>query len=561
MEEVEEKIIEYQKIVPELIDEHLIIGETVMGKPIYAFCIGACSDSTAPAMLLTGLHHAREPMGMLAIFDFVDALIAKWRANDPLVMHLTQKRRVIAVPVVSVDSYSLNLERFDTDKLHRKNAQFGCNNGVSVDQGVDLNRNYDFAFDIDNEGSSPMPCAEDYRGPSPFSEPETLAIKNLVASFPNISSALNWHSYGRTVNVPYAVKSIARPPLPDYNNLLFVAANLAKVSGYTYGHPWENTLYSVNGETSDWLYAAHGVISYSPEVGPDFSPTGSFVAGLYPSEDQFASILAETSAISNSLLSMSGDNVVLHGLTAIDSSSSSIQVTGSLMNLGVRPSNSHIVVDVVDLGSSPGILDAITSNFKLEKADLNFQIPREELLLEGPPFQTSVIDSFLPFHSTISSVGVIPKVSRQSFVFSHKKARRRIRSLALARSTEYPLFFLSLQISNSQSIFNLLYDPSLKGQVSAPPCLLVALMSDLTFACVHPQTADGNSCLEKMLDVSNESNSSLVKFYTCVSALPVSNNILPIATGDIVQNIGIFLLSNTIGFAVSVSIAKKINIF
>jgi hypothetical protein len=30
--------------------------------------------------------------------------------------------------------------------------------------GVDLNRNYEYKFGFDNEGSSDNPCQEDYRG-------------------------------------------------------------------------------------------------------------------------------------------------------------------------------------------------------------------------------------------------------------------------------------------------------------------------------------------------------------------------------------------------------------
>lgn len=50
--------------------------------------------------------------------------------------------------------------------------------------GVDLNRNYGYKFGIDNEGSSPLPCAMDYRGKHPFSEPETQAVRNYIS----------WHS-------------------------------------------------------------------------------------------------------------------------------------------------------------------------------------------------------------------------------------------------------------------------------------------------------------------------------------------------------------------------------
>lgn len=39
--------------------------------------------------------------------------------------------------------------------------------------GVDLNRNYPYAFAYNDEGSSVDPCTDIYRGPEPFSEPET----------------------------------------------------------------------------------------------------------------------------------------------------------------------------------------------------------------------------------------------------------------------------------------------------------------------------------------------------------------------------------------------------
>lgn len=48
------------------------------------------------------------------------------------------------------------------------------------DVGVDLNRNYDFAFGVDNTGSSPDPCAEDFRGRHAFSEPATIQIRNFI---------------------------------------------------------------------------------------------------------------------------------------------------------------------------------------------------------------------------------------------------------------------------------------------------------------------------------------------------------------------------------------------
>src|SRR5207237_913546 len=82
----------------------------------------------------------------------------------------------------------------------RKN-QNGANKECAGDHqfgGVDLNRNYPVHFGTGNpvEGSSANPCDEEYRGEKPFSEPETLAIRNLIARYDRIVSAMNFHAYG-----------------------------------------------------------------------------------------------------------------------------------------------------------------------------------------------------------------------------------------------------------------------------------------------------------------------------------------------------------------------------
>lgn len=70
--------------------------------------------------------------------------------------------------------------------------------------GVDLNRNYDFKFGSNNVGSNPNPCAEDYRGPYPFSEPETQVMRDFLQSFKDrIVMAFNFHAYGNLLIYPF----------------------------------------------------------------------------------------------------------------------------------------------------------------------------------------------------------------------------------------------------------------------------------------------------------------------------------------------------------------------
>lgn len=70
--------------------------------------------------------------------------------------------------------------------------------------GVDLNRNYDYKFAMNDVGSSGDPCAEDYRGPHAFSEPETSAMRDFVEARKNsIVMALNFHAYGNLLIYPF----------------------------------------------------------------------------------------------------------------------------------------------------------------------------------------------------------------------------------------------------------------------------------------------------------------------------------------------------------------------
>jgi hypothetical protein len=71
------------------------------------------------------------------------------------------------------------------------------------DMGVDLNRNYAVFWDKPG-GNSADPCEESYRGNHPFSEPETLAVRDFLRSHhKEVKFAYNFHSYGNMYLWPY----------------------------------------------------------------------------------------------------------------------------------------------------------------------------------------------------------------------------------------------------------------------------------------------------------------------------------------------------------------------
>jgi len=133
--------------------------------------------------------------------------------------------------------------------------------------GVDLNRNYPVCFDTPGDGSSTRHCDEDYRGAHPFSEPETIAVRDFLAS-KNVTIAFNFHSYGHLMLIPYSCKSQG---LSDKNEKYFryYAHQLAYNSKYTVGRSYDKVikLYPVNGDAADWMFKEHGIFAVSPEVG------------------------------------------------------------------------------------------------------------------------------------------------------------------------------------------------------------------------------------------------------------------------------------------------------
>ena len=70
--------------------------------------------------------------------------------------------------------------------------------------GVDLNRNYAWAFGNSSHGSSSDPCDETFRGPYPFSEPETRAIRDLIESKKSeLRVVYNIHTFGNMFLHPF----------------------------------------------------------------------------------------------------------------------------------------------------------------------------------------------------------------------------------------------------------------------------------------------------------------------------------------------------------------------
>ncbi|HYE96954.1 MAG TPA: M14 family zinc carboxypeptidase, partial [Rubricoccaceae bacterium] len=173
--------------------------------------------------------------------------------------------RMFFIPMVNPDGYRYNYQTNPSGGgMWRKNRR---NNGGG-EFGVDPNRNYAYQWGRDEEGSSSSTWSEVYRGPAPFSEPETQAVRDFLESGRRVELAFNYHTSGDLLLYSWSYEDGAYTP----DDSLFDAygAQLTSLNGYTYGTS-PDVLYKVNGGSDDWMYGEQTtkpkILAFTPEVG------------------------------------------------------------------------------------------------------------------------------------------------------------------------------------------------------------------------------------------------------------------------------------------------------
>lgn len=262
-------------LYPNLITSKVSIGNSVENRSMYMVKISDNPDldENEPEILYTALHHAREPQSMMQMIYFMYYLLENYN-TDPSVQYLVNNRELFFIPVVNPDGYEYNRITYPSGGgMWRKNRK---NNGGSF--GVDLNRNYGpYAYwNSNNGGSSTTPSSDTYRGTAPFSEPETINIKNFLATR-EFKNALNYHTYSNLLVYPYGALSSETP-----DSLIFreYAIDMTKYNGYDYGTDMQTVGYSTRGNSDDYFYDGDTVLNngkifaMTPEVGSTgFWPT------------------------------------------------------------------------------------------------------------------------------------------------------------------------------------------------------------------------------------------------------------------------------------------------
>jgi hypothetical protein len=252
------------------------LGTTYQGRDILALKLTRDArrsrDGSRPAVIYSATQHAREWIATEVSRRLMTSYLDRWRAGDREVRKLLKRTELWFVPVMNPDGYQYT---FDAERLWRKNLRDNNGDGITqVGDGVDPNRNFPSHWGYDNEGSSPIPSSDTYRGPSPASEPETKAAMRLFRTA-RAEFMVNYHSNGRWLlyNDGWQIGT----PTADDPIYHALSGNLDNPAIEDF-HPGlsSDVLYVTNGEIDGYAQEATGTLAWTPELSPG-CPTCGFV--------------------------------------------------------------------------------------------------------------------------------------------------------------------------------------------------------------------------------------------------------------------------------------------
>lgn len=258
------------------------LGTTHQGRDILALKVtqGArgIKDGSRPAVIYSSTQHAREWIAPEMTRRIMNTYLQRWAADDEPTKKLLQSTELWFVPVMNPDGYEYT---FTDERLWRKNLRDNNGNGTTeVGDGVDPNRNFPSHWGYDNEGSSPIPSSDTYRGPSAASEPETQAAIKLFETA-KAEFMVNYHSNGRWLlyNDGWQVGT----PTADDPIYYALSGNLDEPAIEDF-HPGlsSDVLYITNGEIDGYAQEATGTLAWTPELSPG-CPGCGFV---FPDDEQ-----------------------------------------------------------------------------------------------------------------------------------------------------------------------------------------------------------------------------------------------------------------------------------
>ncbi|MER7518771.1 M14 family zinc carboxypeptidase [Streptomyces sp. NPDC126499] len=262
---LKQEILDTARAHPEL-TKAVSIGRTVRGQDILALKLskGArkTKDGSKPATLYLSNQHAREwitpEMTRRLLHHYLDGY-----GRDPRITRIVDTTELWFVLSANPDGYDFT-HADPANRQWRKNLRDNDGDGrVRPGDGVDLNRNFAYKWGYDDEGSSPDPADETYRGPGPMSEPETRALDAFQKRI-GFQYGINYHSAAQLIL--YGVGWQVATDTPDDVALRALAGTPQKPAVPGYRPQVSSELYTTNGEADGHAANVNGMQMFTPEM-------------------------------------------------------------------------------------------------------------------------------------------------------------------------------------------------------------------------------------------------------------------------------------------------------
>uniref|UniRef100_A0A8C5R319 Carboxypeptidase O n=1 Tax=Leptobrachium leishanense TaxID=445787 RepID=A0A8C5R319_9ANUR len=259
MHEIYDWTVRIREKYTDLVTLHYL-GETYEKRPIFYFKVGWPSDKKKKVIWMDCGIHAREWIAVAFCQWFIKEILENQNSN-PVIRKALHNVDFYVVPVLNIDGF---IYSWTTDRLWRKNRT-PYNNGTCY--GVDLNRNFNASWC--SIGASNSCTTLTFCGSGPNSEPETMAVSNLVESIKSdILCFLTIHSYSQLILLPYGY---TQDPSQNHEEMLTVAQKAAEKLKDRHGTPYRvgsssHILYSTSGSSRDWATDLGIPLTYTFEL-------------------------------------------------------------------------------------------------------------------------------------------------------------------------------------------------------------------------------------------------------------------------------------------------------
>lgn len=241
--------------------ETFIVGKSYEGRSIKGIKIGETEDKSKPVIWIQAGIHAREWIAPASCIYIINHLLTNYATNDSI-KALVDGVAWYLIPSANPDGYEYShlVERM-WRKTRTPNPGYSC-------KGKDPNRNWDDHFGL--VGSSSDPCNELYRGPHPFSEPNTKALSTYIFQMrKRIKVFFSLHSFSQLWLTPWGWTGNIVPP--DHEEIERVAKGGTEALNSRHGKNYicqtSGKWYQAAGAEDDWAKAKAGIkYSYTIEL-------------------------------------------------------------------------------------------------------------------------------------------------------------------------------------------------------------------------------------------------------------------------------------------------------